>query len=93
MEEEKKDPAKETEPIPTEEKKGDKSVETEPTPTEEPVEESLYQQLDRRLQEMTEVIIDTITNLMVPVSKEAKEAKEEEEEAKEDKNDWDSLDL
>lgn len=90
MEEEKKDPAKETEPTPTEEKKGNKTVETVPTPTEEPVEESLYQQLDRRLQEMTEVIIDTLTNLMVPVSKEVEEAKEEEEE---DKNDWDSLDL
>lgn len=88
MEEEKKDLVKETEPTPTEEKKGNKTVETEPTPTEEPVEESLFQQLDRRLQEMTEVIIDTLTNLMVPVSKEVEEAKEEE-----DKNDWDSLDL
>ena len=48
--------------------------------------------IDKRLQEMTQTIVDTITNLMGTVVKQ-EEKSDDEEKSDEDVNDWNSLDL
>lgn len=86
---------KETEEKTTEEKpvEKDETVETEVQDETQQVEtESVTIELiDKRLQEMTQTIIDTITNLMGAVVKEEKS--EDKEKSDEDVNDWDNLDI
>lgn len=48
--------------------------------------------IDKRLQEMTQTIVDTITNLMGTVVKQ-EEKSDDEKKSDEDVNDWNSLDL
>ena len=72
----------------------DETVETEKQDETQQVENEpvTIELIDKRLQEMTQTIIDTITNLMGTVVKEEKSEKEEEK-SDEDENDWDNLDI
>lgn len=71
----------------------DETVETEKQDETQQVENELVtiELIDKRLQEMTQTIIDTITNLMGTVVHEEKSDKEEKSD--EDENDWDNLDI
>lgn len=71
----------------------DETVETEKQDETQQVENEpvTIELIDKRLQEMTQTIIDTITNLMGAVVKEEKS--DEEEKSEEDVNDWDNLDI
>ena len=82
----------ETEKKTTEEKPVEKD-ETEKQDETQQVENDpvTIELIDKRLQEMTQTIVDTITNLMGTVVKQ--EEKSDEEKSDEDVNDWDSLDL
>lgn len=86
----------ETEEKTTEEKpvEKDETVETEVQDETQQVENDpvTIELIDKRLQEMTQTIVDTITNLMGTVVKE-EEKSDDEEKSDEDVNDWDSLDL
>ena len=86
----------ETEEKTTEEKpvEKDETVETEVQDETQQVKNDpvTIELIDKRLQEMTQTIVDTITNLMGTVVKEEKSDKEEEK-SDEDVNDWDNLDL
>lgn len=53
-------------------------------------DEITLETIDKRIQEMTQAIIDTITNLLAPVEKEVEEKKDE---VATEVNDWDNLDL
>lgn len=64
----------------------EKQDETQQVETDEVTLETI----DKRIQEMTQTIIDTITNLLVPVEKEVEEKKDD---VATDVNDWDNLDL
>ena len=85
----------ETEEKTTEEKpvEKDETVETEKQDETQQVENEpvTIELIDKRLQEMTQTIVDTITNLMCTVVKEEKS--DDEEKSDEDVNDWDNLDL
>lgn len=85
----------ETEEKTTEEKpiEKDETVETEKQDETQQVENDpvTIELIDKRLQEMTQTIVDTITNLMGTVVKQ--EEKSDEEKSDEDVNDWDNLDL
>nr|UWH97307.1 MAG: hypothetical protein [Bacteriophage sp.] len=78
----------------------DAPVESDETTTEEKQEEKqqveteelTLETIDKRIQEMTQTIIDTITNLLAPVEKEVVETEKKEDDAS-DVNDWDNLDL
>ena len=78
----------------------DAPVESDETTTEEKQEENqqveteelTLETIDKRIQEMTQTIIDTITNLLAPVEKEVVEIEKKEDDAS-DVNDWDNLDL
>lgn len=78
----------------------DAPVESDETTTEEKQEEQqqveteelTLETIDKRIQEMTQTIIDTITNLLAPVEKEVVASEKKEDEAS-DANDWDNLDL
>ena len=78
----------------------DAPVESDETTTEEKQEENqqveteelTLETIDKRIQEMTQTIIDTITNLLVPVEKEVVASEKKEDDAS-DANDWDNLDL
>ena len=78
----------------------DSPVESDETTTEEKQEENqqieteelTLETIDKRIQEMTQTIIDTITNLLAPVEKEVV-ASEKKEDDVSDANDWDNLDL
>ena len=79
----KKKPVEKDETVETEEQEETQQIENDPVTIEH---------IDKRLQEMTQTIVDTITNLMGTfVTQEEKSDKEEETD--EDVNDWDSLDL
>lgn len=65
----------------------EKQVETQQIETDEVTLETI----DKRIQEMTQTIIDTITNLLAPVEKEVEENKKDD--VATDVNDWDNLDL
>ena len=70
-----------------------KETETETQQVEnEPITIEL---IDKRLQDMTQVIVDTITNLITPIAKGVDDVveKSDETDSTEDPNDWDSLDL
>lgn len=86
----------ETEEKTTEEKpvEKDETVETEVQDETQQVENEpvTIELIDKRLQEMTQTIVDTITNLMGAVVKEEK-SDDEGEKSDEDVNDWDNLDL
>lgn len=86
---------KETEEKATEEKpvEKDETVETGEQDETQQVENDpvTIELIDKRLQEMTQTIVDTITNLMGTVVKEEKS--DDEEKSDEDLNDWDNLDL
>ena len=86
----------ETEEKTTEEKpvEKDETVETEMQDETQQVENDpvTIELIDKRLQEMTQTIVDTITNLMGTVVKE-EEKSDKEEKSDEDVNDWDNLDL
>ena len=86
---------KETKEKTTDEKpvEKDETVETEVQDETQQVENEpvTIELIDKRLQEMTQTIIDTITNLMGAVVKEEKS--DEEENSDEDVNDWDNLDI
>lgn len=71
----------------------DETVETEKQDETQQIENEpvTIELIDKRLQEMTQTIIDTITNLMGAVVKEEKS--DEEENSDEDVNDWDNLDI
>ena len=71
----------------------DETVETEKQDETQQVENEpvTIELIDKRLQEMTQTIVDTITNLMGTVVKE--ENSDKEEKSDEDVNDWDNLDL
>lgn len=86
------------------EEKEEKSIEEKPVEKDETVETEKQDEtqqvenepvtielIDKRLQEMTQTIIDTITNLMGAVVKEEKS--DEEDKSDEDVNDWDNLDI
>lgn len=76
----------------------DEPVERDETTNEEKQDETqqvetdeiTLETIDKRIQEMTQTIIDTITNLLVPVEKEVEEKKDD---VATDVNDWDNLDL
>jgi hypothetical protein len=70
----------------------DETVETEKQDETQQVENEpvTIELIDQRLQEMTQTIIDTITNLMGTV---VQEEKSDDEEKSEDENDWDNLDI
>ncbi len=78
----------------------DAPVESDETTTEEKQEEKqqveteelTLETIDKRIQEMTQTIIDTITNLLAPVEKEVVASEKKEDDAS-DVNDWDNLDL
>lgn len=78
----------------------DAPVESDETTTEEKQEENqqveteelTLETIDKRIQEMTQTIIDTITNLLAPVEKEVVASEKKEDDAS-DTNDWDNLDL
>ena len=78
----------------------DAPVESDETTTEEKQEENqqveteelTLETIDKRIQEMTQTIIDTITNLLAPVEKEVVASEKKEDDAS-DANDWDNLDL
>ena len=78
----------------------DATVESDETTTEEKQEEKqqveteelTLETIDKRIQEMTQTIIDTITNLLAPVEKEVVASEDKEDDAS-DVNDWDNLDL
>lgn len=78
----------------------DAPVESDETTTEEKQEENqqveteelTLETIDKRIQEMTQTIIDTITNLLAPVEKEVIASEKKEDDAS-DANDWDNLDL
>lgn len=53
-------------------------------------DEITLETIDKRIQEMTQAVIDTITNLLAPVEKEVEEKKDD---VATDVNDWDNLDL
>lgn len=86
----------ETEEKTTEEKpvEKDETVETEAQDETQQVENDpvTIELIDKRLQEMTQTIVDTITNLMGAVVKQ-EEKSDEQEKSDEDVNDWDNLDL
>ena len=86
----------ETEEKTTEEKpvEKDETVETEVQDETQQVENDpvTIELIDKRLQEMTQTIVDTITNLIGTVVKE-EENSDEEEKSDEDVNDWDNLDI
>ena len=88
---------KETEEKTTEEKpvEKDETVETEEQDETQQVENDpvTIELIDKRLQEMTQTIVDTITNLMGTVVKQEEKSEDEEKSADEDVNDWNSLDL
>lgn len=88
---------KETEEKTTEEKpvEKDETVETEKQDETQQVENDpvTIELIDKRLQEMTQTIVDTITNLMGTVVKQEEKSEDEEKSADEDVNDWNSLDL
>lgn len=65
----------------------EKQVETQQIETDEVTLETI----DKRIQEMAQTIIDTITNLLAPVEKEVEENKKDD--VATDVNDWDNLDL
>ena len=75
-------PVEKDETVKTEKQDETQQVETEPVTIE---------LIDKRLQEMTQTIVDTITNLMATVVKEEKS--DEQEKSDEDVNDWDNLDI
>ena len=87
---------KETEEKTTEEKpvEKDETIETEEQDETQQVENDpvTIELIDKRLQEMTQTIVDTITNLMGTVVKQ-EEKSEDEKKSDEDVNDWNSLDL
>ena len=87
---------KETEEKTTEEKPVEKNetVETEEQDETQQVENDpvTIELIDKRLQEMTQTIVDTITNLMGTVVKQ-EEKSEDEAKSDGDVNDWNSLDL
>lgn len=78
----------------------DAPVESDETTTEEKQEEQqqveteelTLETIDKRIQEMTQTIIDTITNLLASVEKEVVASEKKEDDAP-DANDWDNLDL
>lgn len=86
----------ETEEKTTEEKpvEKDETVETEKQDETQQVENDpvTIELIDKRLQEMTQTIVDTITNLMGAVVKQ-EEKSEDKEKSDDDVNDWDNLDL
>lgn len=86
----------ETEEKTTEEKpvEKDETVETEAQDETQQVENDpvTIELIDKRLQEMTQTIVDTITNLMGAVVKQ-EEKSDEQEKSDEDVNDWNNLDL
>lgn len=86
---------KETEEKTTEEKpvEKDETVEAEVQDENQQVETEpvTIELIDKRLQEMTQTIVDTITNLMGAVVK--VEKSEDKEKSDEDVNDWDNLDI
>ena len=88
---------KETEEKTTEEKpvEKDETIETEEQDETQQVENDpvTIELIDKRLQEMTQTIVDTITNLMGTVVKQEEKSEDEEKSADEDVNDWNSLDL
>lgn len=50
--------------------------------------------IDKRLQEMTQTIIDTVSNLIIPLKKDVDEVVEKDDESTDENiNDWDNLDL
>ncbi len=50
--------------------------------------------IDKRLQEMTQTIIDTVSNLIIPLKKDVEEVVEKDDESTDENiNDWDNLDL
>lgn len=50
--------------------------------------------IDKRLQEMTQTIIDTVSNLIIPLKKDVNEVVEKDDVSiDENVNDWDNLDL
>lgn len=50
--------------------------------------------IDKRLQEMTQTIIDTVSNLITPIKKDVDEVVEKDDESTDENvNDWDNLDL
>lgn len=50
--------------------------------------------IDKRLQEMTQTIIDTVSNLITPIKKNVDEVVEKDDESTDENvNDWDNLDL
>lgn len=85
-----------TEEKTTEEKpvEKDETVETEEQDETQQVENDpvTIELIDKRLQEMTQTIVDTITNLMGTVVKQ-EEKSDDEDKSDEDVNDWDNLDL
>ena len=87
---------KETEEKTTEEKpvEKDETVETEEQNETQQIENDpvTIELIDKRLQEMTQTIVDTITNLMGTVVKQ-EEKSDDEKKSDEDVNDWDNLDL
>lgn len=87
----------ETQEKTTEEKpvEKDETVETEEQDETQQVENDpvTIELIDKRLQEMTQTIVDTITNLMGTVVKQEEKSEDEEKSADEDVNDWNSLDL
>lgn len=86
----------ETEEKTTEEKpvEKDETVETDVQDETQQVETEpvTIELIDKRLQEMTQTIVDTITNLIGAVVKE-EEKSDEQEKSDEDVNDWDNLDI
>lgn len=86
----------ETQEKTTEEKpvEKDETVETEKQDETQQVENDpvTIELIDKRLQEMTQTIVDTITNLMGTVVKQ-EEKSDDEKKSDEDVNDWNSLDL
>lgn len=86
----------ETQEKTTEEKpiEKDETVETEKQDETQQVKNDpvTIELIDKRLQEMTQTIVDTITNLLGAVVKQ-EEKSEDKEKSDEDVNDWDNLDI
>lgn len=87
----------ETEEKTTEEKpvEKDETVETENQDETQQVENDpvTIELIDKRLQEMMQTIVDTITNLMGAVVKQEEKSEDKEKSDDDDVNDWDNLDL
>lgn len=83
-------PVETSKPIESDEKAAETSSESQQVESETVT----IDLIDKRLQEMTQTIIDTVSNLIIPIKKNVDEVVEKDDESTDENvNDWDNLDL